>query len=81
MSEGISKAWITNLVPASESATAVGTLAAFQSICAMLASAIGGLIWYSFGAWYMFVLTGIVTILVATYFIFSNFKPLIKQTL
>ena len=81
MSEGISKAWITNLVPPGESATAVGTLAAFQSICAMLASAIGGLIWYSFGAGYMFVLTGIVTVLVAIYFILGNFKPLIKQSL
>ncbi|GIV32487.1 MAG: MFS transporter [Chitinophagales bacterium] len=48
--EGIIKAWISNLVPSDETATALGTFAAFQSICALIASSLTGLLWMCFGA-------------------------------
>lgn len=48
--EGISKAWISNLVNRDETATAIGAYTALQSICTMLASAFAGWIWYSAGA-------------------------------
>ncbi len=47
--EGISKAWITNLVGAGETATAVGTYTGFQSIASLFASSFAGWLWYSFG--------------------------------
>jgi MFS family permease len=65
--EGISKAWLSNLVPRTETATAIGTYAGFQSIGALLASSITGLIWYQFGGGYAFAITGVVAILVMVY--------------
>ncbi len=66
--EGISKALISNISDKKDTATAIGTYAAFQSICNMLASTIAGLIWFQFGASVTFVLTGVVTIVVVIYF-------------
>jgi MFS family permease len=43
--EGLSKAWISNVCDKDETATAIGFYTAFQSIAAMLASTIAGLLW------------------------------------
>lgn len=43
--EGISKAWISNLIQPQQAATAFGLYSSCQSICAMAASSIAGLIW------------------------------------
>lgn len=67
--EGISKAWISNISDKKDTATAIGTYSAFQSICTMLASSIAGLIWYQFGANITFFLTGFASILVLLYFV------------
>jgi len=48
--EGVAKAWITNSVKMSDTATAVGTFTAFQSICALFASSITGFIWWQYGS-------------------------------
>jgi MFS family permease len=68
--EGIAKAWISNITDKKDTATAIGTYSGFQSICAMLASTLAGLIWYQFGANETFMVTGIVTILIVFYFLF-----------
>lgn len=68
--EGISKALISNISDKKDTATAIGTYAAFQSICAMLASMVAGFIWYKFGAGFTFVLTGSVALMVVVYFTF-----------
>lgn len=73
--EGISKAWITNVAEKKNTATAIGTYSAFQSICTMLASSIAGLIWYNFGAKFTFLVTAIVTIFVIFYFLLK-IKPI-----
>ncbi|MBK8610869.1 MAG: MFS transporter [Chitinophagaceae bacterium] len=65
--EGISKAWISNIVHKSETATAIGTYSGFQSICAFIASSLCGLLWYHFGAPFTFILTAGVTVLVIIY--------------
>ncbi len=67
--EGIAKAWISNLIPQNESATAIGTYTGFQSICAMMASSITGLIWFQFGAEIAFFVTAISTMILSVYFI------------
>jgi len=69
--EGISKAWISNISEKKDTATAIGTYSAFQSICTMLASSLAGLIWYQFGANVTFIVTGITTTMVVIYFLFS----------
>jgi MFS family permease len=66
--EGISKAWITNVVNRKDTATAIGTYSAFQSICSMLASTLAGLIWFQFGAASTFIITAIATISIIFYF-------------
>lgn len=68
--EGISKAWISNIVDKSETATAIGTYSGFQSICALLASSICGLLWYNFGATVTFLITAVVTVVVIIYLTF-----------
>ena len=68
--EGISKAWISNVVDKSETATAIGTYSGFQSICAFLASSLCGLLWFNFGAMITFLITAAATIFVIIYLAF-----------
>ncbi len=72
--EGVSKAWISNITNKKDTATAIGTYSAFQSICTMLASSLAGLIWYQFGARATFLLSGIAALLVVFYVYFIPFK-------
>jgi MFS family permease len=65
--EGVSKAWITNMVERKDTATAIGTYTGFQSICTLLASSIAGLLWYNFGAAFTFILTAVMALLVIGY--------------
>ncbi len=66
--EGIAKAWISNISSKEDTATAIGMFGGFQSICAFLASALTGFIWFQFGATFAFMATAIVGIIVALYF-------------
>ncbi|HEX5624728.1 MAG TPA: MFS transporter, partial [Saprospiraceae bacterium] len=63
--EGISKAWIANLVDPHDTATAIGFYTGFQSLSAFLASSLTGLIWYQWGSAYAFFFSGITALLVA----------------
>lgn len=65
--EGVSKAWISNIVDKSETATAIGTYSGFQSICAFVASSLCGLLWVNFGAMATFLITAGVTLFVIMY--------------
>lgn len=67
--EGISKAWITNITAKADTATAIGTYTGFQSICTMLASSLTGWIWFSFGANLAFYITSFVTLVIVIYFL------------
>ncbi len=73
--EGISKAWISNITDKKDTATAIGTFSGLQSIGAMLASSLTGIIWFQFGATAAFLLTAIVTLLVAAYLLLGIPKP------
>jgi len=79
--EGISKAWISNISRKENTATAIGTYSSFQSICAMLASSVAGFIWYKFGASTTFIVTSIATSLIILYFMFlgSKYDKIIKE--
>jgi MFS family permease len=67
--EGISKAWISNISDKRDTATAIGTYSGLQSICALIASSLTGVLWYSFGAAIAFIITGVVTLVVIVYFL------------
>jgi MFS family permease len=67
--EGISKAWISNITDKKDTATAIGTFSGLQSICTMIASSLTGLIWYKYNAATAFVITAIVSLMVIFYFL------------
>jgi MFS family permease len=65
--DGVSKAWITNVCEKDKTATAVGTYTAFQSIATLVASSLAGIIWFSLGAPVTFLLSAGVVLCVALY--------------
>ena len=76
--EGIAKAWITNITAGHESGTAIGTYASLSSIGAFFASATAGLLWTQFNAEIAFAFTAIVVFITAIYMIGVPYK--LKET-
>lgn len=70
--EGIAKAWITNICKRENTATAIGTYTAFQSMATMLASSLAGVLWFTFNPSVTFVVSGTIAIGVSIYI--SRFK-------
>lgn len=65
--EGISKAWISNLAQKEHTATAIGFYNSFQSLAALLASSIAGIIWYGFSPSTMFIIAGSGALVIVVY--------------
>ncbi|OGJ90669.1 MAG: ABC transporter permease [Candidatus Raymondbacteria bacterium RifOxyC12_full_50_8] len=65
--EGVSKAWISNITDKKETATAIGTYTAFQSVCTLIASSLAGAIWYFFGPAATFMVSAIAAALAMAY--------------
>ncbi|MDZ4679635.1 MAG: MFS transporter [Saprospiraceae bacterium] len=65
--EGVAKAWITNICEKKDTATAIGTYTAFQSIFALFASSLAGILWYSAGAGVTFAVSAVAAVGVAGY--------------
>jgi MFS family permease len=65
--EGIAKAWITNICQKKDTATAIGAYTAFQSICTLLASSLTGLLWYGYGGKTAFLITAAGALLIVPY--------------
>jgi len=68
--EGVSKAWISNVTEKKDTATAIGFYAGFQSISLLLASTLTGLVWQAFGSVAAFLVTASVAVSVGIYFFF-----------
>ena len=66
--EGISKAWISNIALKDETATAIGFYNSFQSIGTLLSSFIAGLLWYYFSPSTPFILSGAMCLIIIIYF-------------
>lgn len=69
--DGVSKAWITNIAHDKNTATAVGFYTSCQSICTLGASTIAGFIWDKLGSSYTFSFTSGIAFIVMIYFFFS----------
>lgn len=67
--EGVIKAWITNLAHKENTATAIGFYTSCESICALLASIIAGALWTNFGSASTFLSTAAICIIVIFYFL------------
>ncbi len=66
--EGIAKAWISNIATKNEVGTAIGTYEAFKSLAAILASTLAGVIWQVISPSTTFLITAIVTTALILYF-------------
>jgi MFS family permease len=73
--EGVAKAWISNVCEGRDTATAIGFFSGLQSMATMLASSLAGLIWFYLGMEYVFVLAGTVAVLVILYFWLATSDP------
>ncbi len=69
--EGIAKAWISNISSTENQASAIGTFAGLQSIATMFASFIAGLVWFKFGSDTTFFITAFISICVIVYIHFK----------
>jgi len=69
MTEGVSKALISNISNNKDTATAIGTYSAFSSIMGLLASSLAGFIWFTFGAKTLFIFSALGAFLVVVYFV------------
>lgn len=73
--EGIVKAWISNIVPKDETATAIGTYEGFKNIAALFASIIAGILVDRFGFTVAFMSSAIVSIVVVFYIVARVHNP------
>ena len=76
--EGITKAWITNMAHAANTATAIGFYTSCESICTLLASIIAGALWTSFGSSITFFVTAAAAIVTLIYFLLLREKAVVK---
>lgn len=67
--DGVSKAWITNIAHDNNTATAIGFYTSCESVCTLLASIIAGALWAGFGSFYTFGITAVISFLVVIYFL------------
>lgn len=65
--DGLAKAWISDLTNPADTATAIGTFAGFQSLCTLIASSLAGLLWFQFGSAVTFAVTALMTVVVIGY--------------
>lgn len=70
--EGVIKAWITNMAKGENTATAIGFYTSCESISLLFASIMAGIIWDQFGSTYTFLITGVVAIFVFSYLLVSR---------
>ncbi len=68
--DGVSKAWISKIVPNSETATAIGFYSSCASFATLFASSIAGLLWVSFSPYVSFSFAAVGVLLVTIYFLF-----------
>jgi len=66
--EGVIKAWISNLAQKENTATAIGFYTSCESVCTLLASIIAGTLWVNFGSTSTFITTAVIAIIVCVYF-------------
>lgn len=77
--EGIGKAWISNVCKKEDTGKALGVFSGLNSILTLLASSIAGFIWYKFSPEATFYLTATVTGLIVVYFLIFIKSP-VEQT-
>jgi len=65
--EGVIKAWLTNLAAPHQTATAIGFYTSCESLCTLLASVIAGTIWVTLGSTSTFLATSGIALIVCVF--------------
>jgi MFS family permease len=68
--EGVTKAWVSDLIPNKDRGTAIGLMTMFSSIAIMFGSFMTGLLWDMFGPTFPFMISCCVSALTALAFLF-----------
>ncbi len=79
LNDGVSKAWVSVLVPKEEKGAALGFLAGAGSIAILFASVSAGLLWTLINPWTVFVITACLTFVVIFYLSTFTSKPEIEK--
>jgi len=77
--EGITKAWITNMAAPSQTATAIGFYTSFQSVCTLAASLLAGLLWTYTGSKTTFIFSSILTVIITLFLSLVKEKSRLTQ--
>ncbi|HED05790.1 MAG TPA: MFS transporter, partial [Ignavibacteria bacterium] len=67
--EGIAKAWISDLIPDNMRGTAIGLLTMLSSFAAMIGSLLAGILWDQFGSRVPFLFSFVISFAIAVFFI------------
>ena len=70
--EGITKAWVSDLIPANFRGTGIGLLNTLSSFAIMIGSILAGILWDQFGSQVPFFLSAIVSLLIAFLLFFKK---------
>ncbi len=76
--EGVSKAWISNVCEKQDTATAIGTYEGLRSIATMLSSSLAGLIWFYYSPEIAFLITAVAVLVIGICFTrvpYKSVKP------
>lgn len=73
--EGLAKAWISKVCVPDQKATAIGTYAGIQSVCALFASSWAGFLWQWQGFGAMFASTALLVAVLILFFVFKLREP------
>lgn len=68
--EGVAKAWISNLAESGETGTAIGLFTSCESIAALIASMVAGWVWVTWGSTTTFLLSAFASLLAAVFLVF-----------
>lgn len=71
--EGVSKAWISDLIPSEQRGSAIGLLTMLSSFSVMLGSFLTGILWDWFGSSFPFLLSAISSLLIAMIIHFKKY--------
>ncbi len=77
--EGVAKAWVSDLIPDRNRGTAIGLLTMFSSFAIMLGSFLTGYLWDEFGSRVPFILSSMVSFIIAIIFLFKKDKKLSQK--
>ena len=70
--EGVAKAWVSDLIPNELRGTAIGFLSMMMSLAVMVGSVIAGVLWDSVGPWLPFLISSIVSAVVGVVLLFKR---------